>query len=233
MVHDQIPLNVKDLDPLTIIQAGFIWMLKNRFGERRQGDFRWDSDERTTEIVIGADRLQTSGLGARPGIVVMPMSNQSTNLSMDQLLDKDSPTSDRSHMDLESMTMAIMCVTKNIIEARRVGWSARSYIRNGKRVLQRTFGIHAISEPIRMEPPSDPSKYLMGDITTEWVGISIYVPVFFCESWVSRTIDVIVLKKMDVNIEYGGNVVVNQLNTVRPPNAYGLPLKKRFVQVST
>lgn len=87
--------------------------------------------------------------------------------------------------------------------------------------------MHQISEPIRVEGLSDPSGYLLGSKDQEWVGIPVYVPVFFADQWSSIVIDTPQLKEIEqkLNISTFEERVLATPRDARPPSSQGKPVK--------
>jgi len=200
-------------DPLTHYTRIFIRFLQVVFQGFEKGAYRWDPDDKNSDIIISDQAtIKKDEVEKRPAILVVRGPLALTNIAMDQfagpILQRDSQgkeffkpnldpqTGARRHTDLSSCTMTYNCLSREGIEAQRLAWICGYFTRTLKRTLMKT-GMHRVGEEVQFGSESAPGTLVSPD-SNEIVLVSVSVPFYFQDSWSVEPVDKLLLKDVEV-----------------------------------
>lgn len=176
-------------DPLLYFTRVYLGFLQGLFAQMPEGSYHWTDDIEKTEIVItDQSPYEISKNSWRPGIITMRGPSQFANLTLDQLLSVDSRTGKKTRADLVSTTMSINIISKEGLEAQRLGWNIARSIRQFKTLIQR-FGMHKVGDELTVGPETPPGALVANESDSEAVMVTVHSPFFFkyADSIVSET----------------------------------------------
>ena len=221
-------------DPLTQYTRIFVRFLQVLFGTFERGAYHWDLSEETSDITISDQATIRKEIAEkRPAILVSRGPLALTNVAMDQfagpILQRDAQgkeyfkanldpvTGARRHTDLSSCTMTYNCLSKEGLESQRIAWIAGYFTRTLKRTLMKA-GLHRVGEEVQFGSESAPGSIVQPD-SNEIILVSVSVPFYFQNSWSVEPIDKLLLKRVELALQYGEEAPSSvQIN---PPSIYG------------
>jgi hypothetical protein len=153
--------------------------LQGLFKQFPSGSYKWSDDINSTEIVITDQTpLPLDTIEHRPAVVTIRGAAQFANMTLDQLRSVDRKTGTRVHTDLIPCTMTLNCLSKQGLEAQRIGWIVMRHIRTFKRLLQRHF-IHKVGDEVSIGPETPPGVLVTPEVDSELVNVVVSSPFFF------------------------------------------------------
>jgi hypothetical protein len=184
MPNDQVTSGLVDPqglgeEPLYYFTRVYLLFLQGLFEQFEAGSFRWNMDEKLSEIAITADvPIPRESVDKIPAIVVMRGPAQAGNLSLDQMRDINTKTGEKVRADLWSATMSVNCIAKNDVEAQRIAWIVARHIRNFKTSIQRC-GMHKIGDDLQVGPLSPPGALVSGEAEPDLFLVTVFSPFHF------------------------------------------------------
>lgn len=200
-------------DPLTQFARLFCKFLQIVFGTFEKGAYRWDAEEKNTDITISDQNpIDKEVVEKRPAIIVSRGPAAFANIALDQfagpLLVKDAsgkftftPNNDPvsgavRHTDLISASMTYNCLSREGIEAQRIAWIALYATRVLKRFLLGA-GLHRVGEELQVGSESPPGSIVTGD-PNEIILVGVQVPFYFQDTWTTSPLNKSLLTKVAV-----------------------------------
>jgi hypothetical protein len=226
-------------DPLTHYTRIFVRFLQVLFQTFEKGAYRWDLDERSSDIIISDQAtIKKEVVEKRPAILVSRGPLSLTNIAMDQfagpIRQKDPQTGrmvfktnfdresgNRRHTDLSSCTMTYNCLSKEGLEAQRIAWICGYFTRALKRTLMKA-GMHRVGEEVQFGSESAPGSIVQPD-SNEIVMVSVSVPFYFQDSWSVEPVDKLLLKHVEVALRSNSDEAPQSV-PINGPSIYGQPL---------
>jgi len=173
-------------DPYLYFTKVYLTYLQGLFRQRPSGSWRWSESQEDTEIMITDQApIPHDQIEQRPAIVTMRGPSQFAGMTMDQLREIDRRTGTRTHTDMVTCTMTLNCISKNGLEAQRLGWFVQRHIgiANGKRLLQK-YGIFKIYDNIGCSGETPPGSLVAPEPTPEMTMTVVTSP--FAFQWTER-----------------------------------------------
>ena len=103
------------------------------------------------------------------------------------------------------------------LESQRIAWIAGYFTRTLKRTLMKA-GLHRVGEEVQFGSESAPGSIVQPD-SNEIILVSVSVPFYFQNSWSVEPIDKLLLKRVELALQYGEEAPSSvQIN---PPSIYG------------
>lgn len=222
-------------DPLTHYTRVFVRFLQVLFQSFEKGAYRWDLDDKNSDITISdQSTIRAEEVEKRPAIVVTRGPLAMTNVSMDQFAgpilqrdaqgkeyfkaNLDAQTGARRHSDLSSCTMTYNCLSREGLEAQRIAWICGYFTRALKRTLMKA-GMHRVGEEIQFGAESAPGSIVQPD-SNEIVMVSVSVPFYFQDSWSVEPVDKLLLKHVEVALRSSGDAPQDTVQ-INEPSIYG------------
>lgn len=166
-------------DPLLYFTKVFVRFLQLVFEKRPTGDLRWLEDEQATEItIIDESPVSRDRIEASPIIVTQRSEIGFADLAMDSMADIDLRTGIKTRTDLIPGNMFIHCISKNRVEASKIGWLVLTAIKRWRTVLQRA-GFHQVGTGLRLTPPTPPGALVSPEPTPEMRAVTCICPFTF------------------------------------------------------
>lgn len=173
-------------DPYLYFTKVYLTYLQGLFRQQPSGGWRWSESQEDTEIMITDQApIPSDRIEQRPAIVTMRGPSQFAGMTLDQLRSVDRRTGTREHTDLVTCTMTLNCISKNGLEAQRLGWFVQRHIgiANGKRLLQR-YGIFKVYDNIGCSGETPPGSLVAPEPTPEMSMTVVTSP--FAFQWTER-----------------------------------------------
>lgn len=235
-------------DPLTEFSRLFVRFLQLVFETFPKGSYRWNKDEKLTDLIISDQAtIGREVVERRPAIIVSRGAASFANVSMDQfagpLLDeqkdgtiKFTPNEDpskgsRRYTDLISSTMTYNCLSREGLEAQRIAWIAAYATRTLKRALLKA-GLHRVGEDLAIGAESSPGSIVQPD-SNEIIMVSVNVPFYFQDTWTNSPLDKTLLTKVSLALSSDGRVGDPKDPSAAEPSIYGNTLGQRVLTLSS
>ncbi len=200
-------------DPLTEFARLFTRFLQVVFATFEKGAYRWDVDEKNSDITISDQAtINKEVVEKRPAILVSRGPAAFANISLDQfagpLMVKDAsgkttftPNDDpgsgaKRHTDLMSSVMTYNCLSSVGIEAQRIAWIAMYATRVLKKYLLGA-GLHRVGEELQVGSESPPGTIVSGD-GNEIILVAVQVPFYFQDTWTTSPLNKLLLTKVAI-----------------------------------
>lgn len=166
-------------EPLYYFTRVFLLFIQGLFEQFEDGSYRWNEDEKLSQISITADvPIPRENVDKIPSIVVMRGPANFANLSLDQMREVNLRTGEKVRSDLVSATMSLNCLAKNDVEAQRIAWIVARHLRTFKTTLQRC-GMHKVGDELQVGPISPPGSLVSGEAEPELFLVTVFAPFHF------------------------------------------------------
>lgn len=170
---------------LRFLQDVFMQMPKGEF-HFEPGAENGTTDELSSELIISDQGpINTATVERRPAIILSRGPFAWANASLDQLLLQDFGTGKRTHTDLVSGSFVVNCISRNGLEADRLGLLVARLIRIYRRQLQKA-GFFYIGAQVNIAPESPAGALVSGDSAEDFILVPVSFPVFYQDSWTSE-----------------------------------------------
>ncbi len=147
------------------------------------GEEDYSTAETETELIVSdAGAVGTDTVETRPAILISRGPFAYGNVSLDQLLEQDLASGNRTHTDLLSGSFVVNCVSKIGLEAEKLALLVAKAIRMYRRQLQ-VAGFFYIGHMIQVGQESPAGTLVSGDSEEDFVTVSVTFPVYYQESW--------------------------------------------------
>lgn len=174
MIHEIIaPPLERHTDPLFYYTKLFIVFLQGIFKNRDEGDFKFNEDANTTEILIAdqangfTDTNQPRIITARGPVSMLP-------LYMNDMVTRDNlQIKKRTILVQTSMTFNV--IAKFGLEAQKIAWIVAHALSDYYLTLQQ-FGIHKVFRSITVSPETPSGAVFSPEVVPEGVLIQVTVP---------------------------------------------------------
>lgn len=237
-----------DEDPLTHFSRVFVRFMQLVFASFEKGAYRWNADEKLSEITISdQSTIKKEVVERRPAIIISRGPAAFGNTSMDQLagplLDKqkdgstkftanmDPITGSKRFTDLLSSTMTYNCLSREGIEAQRIAWISAYATRTLKRALLKV-GLHRVGEDVSIGSESAPGSIVQPD-SNEIVMVSVSVPFYFQDTWTTAPLDKTLLTKVSMALTSEVRVPDPLVPQVAEPSINGNTLGQKVLTLSS
>lgn len=198
-------------DPLTQFSRLFVKFLQVVFASFEKGAYRWDKDEKNSDITISDQAtINKEVVEKRPAIIVSRGPAAFANVALDQFAGplmvkqpdgtfnftpNDDPTNGaKRHTDLISASMTYNCLSSEGIEAQRIAWISMYATRVLKKFLL-SAGLHRVGEEIQVGAESPPGAIISGD-ANEIILVAVQVPFYFQDTWTKTPLNKTLLTKV-------------------------------------
>jgi hypothetical protein len=166
--------------PLAYLAGVLCSFLMDRFSKQKPQTYRWDADDKQTEVVITSQAPLTSEVrGKKPAIVVMFGPVAQVRLGMDDMAYKDNLTGLQVKRLLYSGSYSLQCLSKELFEAQQLAWMCQNMIWSERSILQKTGGFFQIGQQIGLGAPSPPNSMIAQDGGESLVAVPVHVPFHF------------------------------------------------------
>jgi len=188
-------------EPLFYFTRVYLLFLQGLFEQMPSGSYRWQQDEKLSEISI-TDQvpLPRENVDKIPAIVTMRGPANFANLSLDQMRNIDLRTGAKERTDLVSATMSINVIAKNDVEAQRIAWIVARHIRTFKTTLQRC-GMHKVGDELQLGPISPPGALVSGEAEAELFMVTVYSPFHFQWTELVTPLNAPVLRSIETRLQ--------------------------------
>lgn len=202
-------------DPLTQFARLFTKFLQVVFATFEKGAYRWNADERNSDITISDQNpIDKEVVEKRPAIIISRGPAAFANISLDQFAgplltwpngsaqppnftpNDDPVTGAMRHTDLMSASMTYNCLSREGIEAQRIAWIAMYATRVLKRFLLNA-GLHRVGEELQVGSESPPGSIVTGD-PNEIILVAVQVPFYFQDTWTTSPLNKSLLTKVAI-----------------------------------
>lgn len=162
--------------PLLHVRVVIASFIQGLFSEAPPGNYRWNSDEEKTEIIIRDENpIQVGVIGMRPAISLTIGACQFYSLGMDDMYTYDASIDRKVKTILVPGTMSINCCSRVDIEAHNLAWIISEHIWLLRELLLKA-GFFEIGRGIQIGPPSPAGSIVSSDSGDEWYASTISVP---------------------------------------------------------
>ena len=224
-------------DPLYFYVKLFVRFLQTLFATFEKGAYHWALDEKLSDIVITDQApVNQEVIEKRPALVVALGPAAFGNISIDQFAGPILKWSDSAktprydpnwnpltgttrRTDLISSTMTVNCLSREGVEARRLGWIVGYFTRAFKGVLMKS-GLHRVGEDVQFSAESAPGSLVQPD-TKELTMVSVSLPFYAQDTWSVSPVDKTLLRQVEIALRSGAGEQDILVNQVRAPRSYG------------
>lgn len=171
-------------DPERYVTSLYVRYLQGLFNFMPAGHFHWEADREHTEIIITAEApIDGEVVEKFPTLVVVLGPTQWAGLSIDNMMDFDPLTGERTRTDLCTGYFVVYAVAGNDIVARRLAQTVANHTRMHQRLLESAGGFHQIARPApSINTPSPPGALVNGDVRG-LVMVQVNIPFSFQWAW--------------------------------------------------
>jgi len=152
-----------------------------------KGQYHWDSDLETTEIVITDQTpLTSSVINTRPAIVITRGQFQFANLAIGNLENIDTASGNRIYRDMLSGSITYNCLARNGIEASRLSWVIGSHVKKLRVFLQQQGPFTEIGQNVMFLGESPPGAILNDPVDSGTINVPVVIPFHYPHRWEVR-----------------------------------------------
>jgi hypothetical protein len=197
--------------PVRHVRVLFVSFVQGLFAAAPPGNYRWSSDEETTEIVIRNENvIHASRVGERPAINFTMGSLQFYSLGIDDMFTQDFDVARKVKLINVPGTMNINCCSRVDLEAHDLAWVVAEHIWLLRELLIKA-GFYETGRNVQIGPPSPAGSIVSGDSGDEWYCAAVSVPFQFSRKSaftqlgqkIARSIDLTVKERTAALIDEG------------------------------
>lgn len=172
----------REENPIFFTTRRFVQFLQGLFATSPPGYFHWNPDDRNSELVISEEfPLDSETLGERPALTVQRSDLQWQGLGIDDFQFIDYRTGKRTHTDLLSGTMSVICLSKVPTEAEYLAWLVSRHTWILRKVLMRS-GLHELGRKGVITRPTKAGDIVPND--PDYIACTVFSPYHF--QWQDR-----------------------------------------------
>lgn len=196
--------NGSEEDVLHYFESVMCEFLQILFSRRPAGDFRWNEDEKTSEIKItSASPLTSESRGDHPAIVILVGPISSVHLGLDDLGDLDQRTGVKVRRMLKASTYSLQCLSRNRTESLKLASICETAIWSYRDTLHRRGKFFSIGQNIAVGQTTPPGSLVADDGGEGLLSTPVSVPFYF--PWVVYVtpLDKQMVREVEVSIRGG------------------------------
>lgn len=201
---DGFPSSSFRYTPIRHLRVLFVSFAQGLFAAAPAGAYHWSPDENGTEIyisdegVIKAERMQS-----RPAITFTRGALQFYSRWMDDMLNFDLRTGQKTKSVLVPGTMAVNCLSRVDLEAEQIAWVLAEHFWLLRELLMKT-GFFDIGRSISISAPSPAGSLVTGDQGDEVSVTTITIPFQFYRTSIFTPLGRQVVQSIELNLKTRG-----------------------------
>lgn len=165
--------------PLQHVRVLILGFIQGLFAEAPSGNYRWNSDDQLTEIIIRDENpIHVETIGMRPCVSLTMGPIQFYSLGMDDMYSYDVDLDRKVKVVLVPGTVSVNVCSRVDIEAHNLAWVIAEHVWLLRELLLKA-GFFEIGRGISISPPSPPGSIIAADSADEWVCSTISIPFQF------------------------------------------------------
>lgn len=165
--------------PLEYARALFVGFFQGLFEQAPVGMYHWSADEEQSQIYIsGEEPVKASVIGTRPAISLTRAPVQFYSLGLDDMLENDPRTGQKTKSVLVPGTMIVNCSSRVQLESERLAWICAENLWLHRELLMRA-GFFEIGRQPSISAPSPSGSIIQNDGGDEWIVTSVTCPFQF------------------------------------------------------
>lgn len=176
---DGFPSSSFRYTPIRHLRVLFVSFTQGLFAAAPSGAYHWDPDENGTEIYIADEStIKTERMQSRPAINFTRGSLQFYSRWMDDMMNFDLRTGQKTKSVLVPGTMAVNCISRVDLESEQIAWVVAEHFWLLRELLMKS-GFFDIGRSISLSAPSPAGSLVTGDQADEMVVTTITIPFQF------------------------------------------------------
>jgi hypothetical protein len=153
--------------------------LQGLFSYAPEGTYRWNANDKLSEIVITQENpIESEVINKRPAIVAVLGQSAWAGIGLDQLADYNFRTGERKHTDIISGRITLNCIARKLTPARKLGWLVARHCWIMRRILLKQ-GFHDFGQRTIIMGASPPGSLVQGAVEPESVNVPVVVAYHF------------------------------------------------------
>lgn len=165
--------------PLTALRNLFVGFCQGLFNAAPPGQYHWDEDPQTTEIIIQDEAtVKEEVLQKRPLITITRGPMQAYGFGLDDMLQYDADIDRKTKSILVPGTMTINCCSRVQLEAEDLAWVVFEHIWLLRDLLIKA-GLFDTGRNNTLGSPSPAGSIIADDGGDEWICVPVSVPFQF------------------------------------------------------
>lgn len=167
-------------DPLNYMGKAFIAFLQTVFESAPVGNFKWNSDHKTSELIVTEENpVNVESVEQKPVISVVMGASKFNGSSLDDMQELDMTTGASIHTDLIPGHMSLNCMTKDARqESRWLAWLCARHVWILRKIFIKETHIHEVGRNAGISPTTPAGALVIGDSSPEWVSTAVTFPFF-------------------------------------------------------